>query len=135
MSLITWTKEQFGTNVATHDNEHKHLFDLLNVLHKNVQANERGAIGHSLDSLIAYVVEHFSSEEKNMAAVGYPALEQHKREHANLVQTCADLQKKFHAGAAEISEQTTAFLRDWLIEHIPTVDFKYAPVMAASGIK
>ncbi|NTV71433.1 MAG: hemerythrin family protein [Azonexaceae bacterium] len=134
MSLITWTPEQFATNVVTHDNEHKHLFNLLNELHRNVGKNERSAIGASLDGLIAYVVEHFSSEEKNMAAAGYAALDQHKLEHAKLVQTCADLQAKFHAGAAEISEQTTAFLRDWLIEHIPKVDFKYAPTLSANGI-
>lgn len=134
MSLITWTQEQFGTNVATHDNEHKHLFNLLNDLHRNVTINERSAIGASLDGLIAYVVEHFASEEKNMAAAGYAALDQHKLEHEKLVQTCADLQKKFHAGAAEISDQTTAFLRDWLIEHIPKVDFKYAPTLTAKGI-
>lgn len=135
MSLITWTQDQFGTNVVTHDNEHKHLFNLLNNLHHNVTNGERSAIGASLDGLIAYVVEHFSSEEKNMAAAGYEALEQHKREHEKLVQICADLQKQFHAGVAEISEQTTTFLRDWLIDHIPKVDFKYAPVLAAHGVR
>jgi hemerythrin len=135
MSLITWTHEQFATNVITHDNEHKHLFTLLNDLHRHVGNNERSAIGASLDRLIDYVVEHFSSEEESMAAVGYAALDQHKLEHAKLVQTCADLQTQFHAGVAEISEQTTAFLRDWLIEHIPKVDFKYAPALSANGIR
>lgn len=134
MSLITWTQEQFGTSVSKHDEEHKHLFNLLNGLHESVGKGERSAIGKGLDGLIAYVAEHFASEEKNMTAVGYPALAQHKQEHETLVQTCLDLQQKFHAGSVEITEQTTAFLRDWLIKHIPQIDFKYAPALKAGGI-
>ena len=33
MSLITWTKEQYGTNVAVCDDEHKTLFGKLNKLY------------------------------------------------------------------------------------------------------
>ncbi|MCE1169749.1 bacteriohemerythrin [Azovibrio restrictus] len=135
MSLITWTQEKFGTSVSKHDEEHQHLFNLLNKLHESVGQGERGTIGKNLDSLIAFVAEHFASEEKNMSAVGYPSLAQHKQEHDTLVQTCVDLQKKFHAGSAEITEQTTAFLRDWLIKHIPQIDFMYAPALKAGGIQ
>lgn len=135
MSLITWTQSQFGTSVALHDEEHRHLFNLLNDLHAKVGKNERSAVGAALDGLIAYVAEHFSSEENNMAAAGYEDLAQHKREHEKLVQICLDLQHRFHAGSAEITEQTTGFLRDWLIDHIPRVDFRYAPALAAKGFK
>lgn len=30
MSLITWTKEQFGTNVSRHGQEHQEIFRLVN---------------------------------------------------------------------------------------------------------
>ena len=135
MSLITWTQSQFGTSVEQHDDEHRHLFNLLNDLHVKVGKNERPSVGAALDGLIAYVAEHFSSEEKNMATAGYEDLAQHKREHEKLVQICLDLQHRFHAGSAEITEQTTGFLRDWLIDHIPRVDFRYAPALAAKGFK
>ena len=39
MSLITWTQSQFGTSVALHDEEHRHLFNLLNDLHAKVGKN------------------------------------------------------------------------------------------------
>lgn len=29
MTFITWTKEQFGTNVSQYDQEHQILFNLL----------------------------------------------------------------------------------------------------------
>ncbi len=32
MSLMTWTNEQFGTNVSAHDQEHQEIFRLVNAL-------------------------------------------------------------------------------------------------------
>lgn len=130
MSLIHWTPEEFATNVAQHDEEHKHLFGLLNRLHVSVCTGERGSIGNALDGLIAFVAEHFSAEEENMRKASYPALEQHRQEHEMLVKTCVDLQQQFHSGQAEITEGTTAFLRDWLKQHIPQVDRKYGPALS-----
>jgi len=135
MSLITWTQERFATKVAQHDDEHKELFDLLNNLHAKVGVGERNSIGVALDSLIAFVAKHFAAEEKNMSQVNYQEFKQHKEEHDSLVKLCLNLQAEFHAGLTQINEQTTMYLRDWLIRHIPSVDFKYAPALAAGGIK
>ena len=134
MSLMTWTQEQFGTSVSMHDQEHQKIFSLLNTLHDSVPTSDRNAIGTNLDSLISYVAEHFGSEEQNMAKSEYDAMTAHKEEHDQLVQTCLDLQKKFKAGEAEITTQTTTFLKDWLIKHIPTVDRAYGPTMNSKGI-
>lgn len=131
MSLIKWTAEEYGTSVSQHDEEHKHLFGLLNGLHASVGMGERGSIGSALDGLIAYVAQHFAAEEENMRKVGYPLLDQHLVEHEKLVKTCVTLQQQFHAGATEITEETTAFLRDWLKQHIPHVDRKYGPALSS----
>jgi hemerythrin len=131
MSLIKWTPEEFGTSVTQHDEEHKHLFGLLNGLHASVGSGERGSIGRSLDGLIAFVAQHFGAEEENMRKAAYPALDLHRLEHEKLVKTCVNLQQQFHAGATEITEETTAFLRDWLKEHIPHVDRKYGPTLSS----
>jgi hemerythrin len=69
-----------------------------------------------------------------MAKSEYPALAKHKEEHDKLVQDCLDLQKKFRAGQAEVTQQTTAFVKDWLVTHIPNIDRAYGPVMNAKGI-
>jgi hemerythrin len=134
MSLMTWTKEQFGTNVSIHDLEHQKIFSLLNDLHSAVPTSDRSAIGRNLDALIAYVAEHFGSEEKNMEKSGYASLAAHKQEHDKLVQICLDLQKKFKAGQAEVTQDTTAFLKDWLQKHIPVIDRAYGPAMNGKGI-
>jgi hemerythrin len=129
MALITWTKEQYGTDVAFADEEHKTLFNLLNGLHEVASSGDKQTVGQHLDGLIDFVVEHFQHEERTMQEKGYSGFEAHKAEHDKFVAICADLQKKFHAGEAEISEETTAFVKSWLDTHIPNIDMPYAPCL------
>ncbi len=131
MALITWTEEQFGTNVGFADEEHKILFDKLNKLYDLATGGaDRADIGAQLDDLINYVVGHFEHEEKEMAAAGYAGLEAHKAEHEALVATCADLQKKFHAGEAEVTAEVGNMVKEWLDNHIPNIDKPYSAVLS-----
>ena len=130
MALISWNAEQYGTNVGFADDEHKILFGKLNKLYDLATGGaERSAIGAQLDDLIAYVVDHFAHEEKEMEAAGFAGLEAHKAEHQALVGTCADLQKKFHAGEAEVTEEVGQMVKGWLDNHIPNVDRGYSVVL------
>jgi len=134
MSLLTWTKDQFGTNVAMHDQEHQTIFQLLNALHDSTTSGDRRTVGSKLDALIAFVADHFGSEERNMLKTNYPDYERHKQEHDNLVLICLDLQKQFHLGKTEITSETTGFVKDWLVKHIPNVDRRYGPALNGAGI-
>lgn len=134
MPLMTWTKEQFGTNVSKHDTEHQEIFRLVNALGDAVGSGDRAAVGERLDALIACVADHFASEEANFAEYGYTAAPGHKAEHEKLVATCLDLQKKFHAGEAEVTPDTAAFVVGWLTNHIPNVDKLYGPFLNEKGI-
>ncbi len=130
MALISWTAEQYGTNVGFADDEHKILFDKLNKLYDlATEGAERSAIGAQLDDLIAYVVEHFAHEEREMEAAGFAGLAAHRAEHEALVGTCADLQKKFHAGQAEVTEEVGQMVKSWLDNHIPNVDRGYSATL------
>ena len=127
MALITWTAEQFGTNVGFADEEHQVLFGKLNKLYDLATGGaERSAVGAQLDDLIAYVVDHFAHEEREMQAKGFAGFDAHKAEHDALVGTCADLQKKFHAGEADVTEEVGQMVKSWLDNHIPTFDKGYS---------
>jgi hemerythrin len=127
MSLITWTASQFGTNVGFADEEHKILFDKLNKLYDLATGGAaRSEIGAQLDDLIAYVVGHFAHEEKEMQAKGFDGYERHKEEHEKLIAVCADLQTKFRAGEADVTEEVGQMVKGWLDHHIPTFDKAYA---------
>jgi hemerythrin len=129
MSLMKWTEEDYGTTVAACDEQHQELFNRVNVLNDAISGDERSAIGTALDSLIEYVIEHFQAEEKLMEEKGYADLEAHRKLHAELIDTCSDLQGKFHANNADVGSDTMAFIKDWLDNHIPVIDKKYGPVL------
>ncbi|MCK5926333.1 MAG: hemerythrin family protein [Methylococcales bacterium] len=130
MALITWNVEQHETNVNFADDEHKVLFDKLNKVYDSaISGVERGEVGVQLDDLVAYVVEHFAHEEKEMKEKNYTGFEAHKAQHDALVGICAGLQAKFHAGEAEVTEEVGQMVKGWLDSHIPAFDMPYADVL------
>ena len=129
MALITWTEDKFGVGVDFADDQHKVLFDLLNTLHESAAGSDRAKTGNDLDALIAYVVDHFSNEEKEMREKGYEDYEKHKALHDDLVGKCADVQKRFHAGEDLALQETTQLIKGWLDGHIPTHDRAYVPCL------
>ena len=130
MALITWTAEQYGTDVAFADEEHQKLFGLLNKLYDEATGgSDRATIGASLDALIAFVVEHFDHEEREMIAKDYAGYDAHKAEHVAFVGIAADLQKKFHAGEADVTVEVGELVKGWLDNHIPTFDRGYSAAL------
>lgn len=130
MALITWTADKFGTNVPFADEEHQTLFDKLNKLYDLATGGaDRAAVGAQLDDLISYVVGHFAHEEREMLAKDFNGYTAHKAEHDALVETCAGLQTKFHAGEAEVTEEVGQMVKGWLDHHIPTFDMAYTNVL------
>lgn len=130
MALITWTASQYGTNVGFADQEHQTLFDLLNKLYDEATGGAaRATVGASLDALITYVVDHFAHEEREMVAKGFGGYDRHKAEHEALIGICAELQKKFHAGEAEVTEDVGQLVKGWLDNHIPKFDMAYAEAL------
>ena len=130
MALITWTAEQYGTNVGFADEEHQELFGKLNKLYDLATGGaERAAIGAQLDDLIAFVVGHFAHEEREMQFKNFDGFDAHKAEHEALIGICADLQKKFHAGEAEVTEEVGQLVKGWLDNHIPKFDMGYSAAL------
>jgi hemerythrin len=130
MALMEWVEEKYSTKVDVCDNQHKELFNRVNALNEAVSDGARTEIGSRLDHLIEYVVEHFETEERLMEERGYNGLAAHREEHTQLVQTCTDLQKKFHDGEADIEGGTMAFIKNWLDHHIPVIDRSYSSALS-----
>lgn len=135
MAIITWTEEQFGTHIHATDDEHQTIFAMLNQLHDTVCAGDHAAANALLDKFVAFVAKHFQTEEDLMVAHKFPGYAAHKAVHDKLVETALGLQKQVHAGEVKLSADTTAFVRDWLTNHIPTMDKTYGPFLNEHGVK
>ena len=134
MALIEW-KESYSVNVTEIDNEHKKLIELINNLHEAMMSGKsKEVMGKILDELIQYTLYHFATEEKFFDKYNYPESEIHKKQHADLVEQVAALQKKFKGGERVLTIDVLNFLKDWLNDHIIGSDIKYAHFLKSHGV-
>ncbi|MBU1001559.1 MAG: bacteriohemerythrin [Proteobacteria bacterium] len=134
MAFIEWTDKN-KVNIKEVDDQHKHLFAILNRLHDAVtEGKEQGELFSILDELIEYTVEHFQTEEQLYVKHAFPGYEEHKAEHDKLAGTAVDLQAKLRDGSATLSFELLDFLHDWLMDHTLGLDQEMGPYMNERGV-
>ncbi len=125
MEFLVWN-EKLSLNIKEIDDQHKHLIKQLNNIHDAViNGSEQRVLEDTLNELIDYTVYHFDQEEELITKYGYPEIEEHKKEHNNLIEQVLKLQKDFRDGSATISFEVLDFLQSWVIDHIMETDMKY----------
>ncbi|OQX07048.1 MAG: hypothetical protein BWK80_50035 [Desulfobacteraceae bacterium IS3] len=136
MPLIQWS-DHYSVGIGDMDKHHQKLFDLLNRLHDAmIQGKAGNIITDIVDELISYTKYHFGEEEKLMARIKYSGLNEHKKAHQKFIVSVADYKNLANKGlTAFLSSGVSAFLSDWLRNHIGVMDKKYQKEMNANGIK
>lgn len=123
MPYFQWN-DSLLTGIRTIDDQHKHLVDMVNELHDNVQPSGQLCPAPELVArLKTYAAEHFHIEEGYMQAFAYPEFEAHLKEHQSFnaaAQTFEDNCANGSANAPEVLD----FIKQWLTEHITGVDMK-----------
>lgn len=118
MAFISWRKD-YEIGVKQIDAEHRKLFELVNEYYDNYRYDSpRKEIERILNSLVAYAEEHFQNEEALMEESGYPQLEEHRKQHADLFLSIFDITEKLLSNPAKADMQTLNFLKKWLRDHI-----------------
>jgi hemerythrin len=134
MALIQWD-EKYSVKVADMDKEHLVWIGLINDLHEAMRSGQgKNKVGEVMDGLVAYTRTHFAHEEIMLTQSTYPDLATHKQIHKDLIKKVEDLQKKQRDGSLTLSMEVMSFLKDWLINHIQSVDIKYGDFFNAKGI-
>jgi hemerythrin len=139
MHLVAWS-DKYSVGIESVDSQHFVLFEVLNELNTAmVQGQAHAVSGQLLAKLLKYTRDHFSGEEAIMAASGYPGLEAHKALHRELTHQVEDYIARHRAAEdrAEpaVNPQMLSFLRDWLANHIQTVDREAGPWMNEHGVE
>ncbi|MDZ7763498.1 MAG: bacteriohemerythrin [Melioribacteraceae bacterium] len=118
MAYIKW-RDNYDIGFKEVDEQHKQLVSIINELYEaQSTGTSKIVIGESLDKVIDYTRYHFESEEKYMKDYNYPGLDQHKKEHIDLINQAENLKKEFTNNNLLLSLKTLDFLKDWLINHI-----------------
>ena len=136
MSFVEW-EAKYNTGIKTIDQQHKKLVMVTNELFESCaqgtsEAND--AFKKILKDVVAYVKEHFSTEEKLMTDYGYPGYSDHKRQHEGFVIKVLEQVSLFEEGKKLVPNQFVRFLREWLLEHIAISDHAYCEFFRAKGV-
>lgn len=125
----------FEVGITEMDQHHRTLFNLANQLAEAArQGQGKAPLAEVFDELLRYTQYHFASEERLMAAHGYPATEQHKQAHQELIRKVSDAKRSFSAGDDTIVDEMMGLFTSWLAHHIMETDKELAQDLRAKGV-
>jgi hemerythrin len=137
-ALLVW-RDAWLLGIDALDADHREMVRLLNELFGCEEASPARAapVAHDgshknrllsrLDAVLIHLRSHFQCEETFLTAIGYPRLEQHRREHAIEMAELVDLQRSIIATDAHcLSEAAAEGIKRWFFNHVIAEDREYA---------
>jgi len=132
--FLQWT-DDLAIGVEEIDAHHKALVSIVNDLQEAFEADRGDAVvGDILIRLTEYVGYHFDREEQFMRASGYPDLEAHHDHHDRLMQQLGELVYRYEVNNHQLTEQTLAFVKTWLVNHLMDEDRKIGLFLKQKGL-
>ena len=122
---LVW-KSEYSIGHFQTDNEHKELISLANKVIRFSNAGEDiKKVRSALKALRDYTIIHFRNEENYMGRLGYPAIEQHKECHAELIARLNEVVVE-NTNLKDLVHALKRLMVVWVIEHIIHEDQKIA---------
>ena len=122
--IVTWQKS-YSVNIPLIDSQHMELINLTNRLYRSClkdRNSTKEVFMQVLHGAVGYVGYHFSTEEKIMERVNYPAFAVHKKEHSDFVRevlnTVNDLSNNTYVNPLNFVK----YLKEWILTHIAVSD-------------
>lgn len=126
--LMEWDDSLKTGNVQV-DAEHQEFIDMLNSYYSLMRVG-KGA--DRVDEMIAkfsdHMNTHLASEEAEMAKMGYPELEAHKKSHRVFLERLSEI-KQAQASGKDTSVEFLEYMAKWLREHTMKYDKLYVSYM------
>ena len=126
--FVIWNRK-YELGITIIDEQHKKLVEMTNRL---FQASIRGSqmansvFAEIIKEVTEYVKYHFAAEEAFMLKIGYPELEEHKKEHREFIRYLLHAIKEFEEGHTFVPKNFAIFLKDWTLQHIAMSDRRIA---------
>jgi len=122
MEFLEW-KENYAIGIPSVDAEHRDLIELINEVHRRLEAGERGmTVGDFLGEVFARISAHFALEERIMRERHYDQLRPHKTDHERLLDGIRDIMDDYEDREFFEPAALAQRLNDWFAEHFRTHD-------------
>ncbi len=128
--------ETLSVGVRKLDEQHQQLIKMINTL---IEAQSETLDSEETLELLTHMTEyadyHFSQEEQYMLEFNYSEYLSHKQEHVTFKKRTVDFLSAAKRGKQTLKVEITAFLRNWLVNHILRSDMKYKNFFNEKGLK
>ncbi len=125
-----WQPE-YACGHARIDHEHRSLVAHLNAIADAQEAQRDFRTVYALLSvLVQDCLAHFASEEKVLAACGYPDAEGHAQTHSQLAQKMTRLMREYAESDLMALEMIAALFYDAVVIHMLSDDRRFFPYLA-----
>ncbi|MDD2467580.1 MAG: hemerythrin family protein [Desulfobulbus sp.] len=125
-------KQTYETGLKQIDRDHRAILELANVLYSAIQDDKgKEAIIRACQRILSYTVEHFAREEKYMEASDFPDTEDHKAEHARLIEEARELMLRIKLDVPGGTTEIYHVLKSIFIDHVPEYDMPFADYFLA----
>ena len=122
MELIKWS-DKFATGISGIDSEHEELINSINSFYiKQSQDSDKYELGNILNNIYGSIHAHFMLEERLMQKHGYDEYEEHKNDHANLLDDIREITIEFEKTSELDEHKLKIKLNNWFMNHFKTHD-------------
>ena len=130
MTIILWS-DDFCTGIRAIDNDHKGLFEAMNLLYDaHLEDKSPEQVYRVLVLLNNYVNDHFSREEHFLVQAGYPETKEHRKLHKQFRDDLNGLRTLYHSEPESVNVgRTVSYLFQWVKNHIVEADKEYVPYL------
>ncbi len=119
MDLIANFEGRFVLGVAAMDTTHREFVDLVNRL----GTCDGDRFVDSFPALVSHTRAHFAAEEGMMETSGFPAIAEHRSEHARVLGDLEHLSTQLARGRIQLARAYVCEqLPDWFTLHAETMD-------------
>ena len=121
---MLWMKS-LETGIVTIDEQHKKLFEQVDLLLDKENVNRHKEI---IDFLDNYIANHFSGEQKMHREAKYPKANEHKKMHDDYIVVFKKMKDKYlkEGAAISINMEINKTVVGWLRDHIMVHDKEFA---------
>ena len=126
MAFLEWN-ESYEVGIKDIDFQHKKLFELVNKLHNSLNNGySRREIEVIINALSSYFDYHFTEEESFLKRINYPDMANYYQSAAELNDKLQTLKAQFTKSRAGSPLMFLSFLKNWLGEHIKSLQHSLA---------
>jgi hemerythrin-like metal-binding protein len=127
--FIEWS-DKYSVGIIKVDDQHKSIVRMINELYAGCREGKEKAneiFRKTIKGLVEYIQLHFKAEEGLLIKYKYPenGFRAHKIEHEKFVVKVSEMLNDFKENRIIVLDDIIIFLKDWLLNHIATIDKVY----------